>query len=104
MPPSAPAVFGFSKVTRQSCSELADLLSLSFCPPVAATFAAAPLLPVIRDNLNLDKAQISTAGIAAVAGTIREWPTPEWPSGCVRHASNAAMRTSLRPDCPASLF
>lgn len=37
---------------------------------VFATFAAAPLLPVIRDDLNLDKAQISTAGIAAVAGTV----------------------------------
>ena len=40
--------------------------------PPAATFAAPPLLPVIRDNLDLDKSQIATAGIAAVAGTIRE--------------------------------
>ncbi|KAL4420578.1 hypothetical protein ABPG75_010234 [Micractinium tetrahymenae] len=37
---------------------------------VFATFAAAPLLPVIRDNLDLTKAQLSAAGIAAVAGTV----------------------------------
>lgn len=46
------------------------LAMLSHFVAVFATFAAAPLLPVIRSNLNLDKAQISTAGIAAVAGTI----------------------------------
>lgn len=43
---------------------------LSHFVAVFATFAAAPLLPVIRDNLDLTKAQVSAAGIAAVAGTV----------------------------------
>lgn len=39
---------------------------LSFC----SAFAAPPLLPIIRDNLDLNKAQIANAGIAAVVGAI----------------------------------
>ncbi|KAL4436328.1 hypothetical protein ABPG77_009890 [Micractinium sp. CCAP 211/92] len=43
---------------------------LSHFVAVLATFAAAPLLPVIRDNLDLTKSQVAAAGIAAVAGTV----------------------------------
>eukprot|EP00475_Leptophrys_vorax_P022806 TRINITY_DN31034_c0_g1_i1.p1 TRINITY_DN31034_c0_g1~~TRINITY_DN31034_c0_g1_i1.p1 ORF type:complete len:666 (-),score=25.94 TRINITY_DN31034_c0_g1_i1:250-2004(-) len=39
---------------------------LSFC----SAFAAPPLLPVIRDNLSLTKAQVTNGGIAAVVGAI----------------------------------
>ncbi|CAI5950699.1 unnamed protein product [Closterium sp. NIES-64] len=39
---------------------------LSFC----SAFAAPPLLPVIRDNLDLTKAEIANAGIAAVVGAV----------------------------------
>ena len=35
-----------------------------------ATFAAPPLIPVIRDNLNLSKPDISGASIASVTGAV----------------------------------
>jgi NNP family nitrate/nitrite transporter-like MFS transporter len=43
---------------------------LGFFISFVSTFAAAPMLPVIREDLGLTKPQLGNAGLAAVTGTI----------------------------------
>jgi len=59
-------VFSFSKPHH-----LAFHLSwLGFFVSFVSTFAAAPMIPIIREDLNLTKPQLANAGLAAVTGTI----------------------------------